>query len=200
MSIEEYRKLAKQKHEKVTLLAKIKDKYANLLDFNKERRSIYRIQNYIKRHLFKQPFNLMKEEIDDIPGIYRYRTIINSNEEEENINEMFNLYYLELENIEDPDIKKVQKMHIDEQKKDILSKMESISKKYPILIDLRIYGMEPNTPVYIDGKIYMLSEFDKINVKTIFDKINEHNLNGERYLQMLNWSKELCSIYRECLH
>lgn len=66
----------------------------------------------------------------------------------------------------------------------------------PIIIDLNNYINQTLTnEIIIDENIYVIDNDTLIRMKNQIDKINKTQLNGDRFIQMINWSRELSKAY-----
>lgn len=66
----------------------------------------------------------------------------------------------------------------------------------PIMINLNNYIDQTLTnEIIIDENIYVIDNDILIRMKNQIDKINKKQLNGDRFIQMINWSKELSKAY-----
>lgn len=145
----------KQKHieyKKKIWLPQFIEKYKWLL--HPKLIAIRRIQRFLRNRFFIHPINLTKDQLDDIPGIYRLRIKFNK----ENITD--------IKHNED-DLEKALResliIHIEEYK--------NIQTDY-ICLDLRIYGQDPTLPIYIADIPYYLTQIQINKIKRLWNKIN----------------------------
>jgi hypothetical protein len=163
----EYRMKRQYEYEKKIRLEEIKEKYSKLLITNKYVLSTTKIQRYLRKHFFHEPINIAQDDINEIPGLFRYRC---------NISQL---------NIFD---------FLDEKDDDLInSLMQSLNinqqNDFWIMIDLRIYGENINFPIEIDGTSYYLSHQQKQKISYIWNKINPNIRSGIVYQQNINYQK-----------
>lgn len=190
----------RKKHE---LMYNLRQKYSDLLEFDKIKRSASRICNFAKKKILYTPYNSSKNEIGNIPGIYRFRCYIYDIDEFNEINKHKSIKYdalkKEKHTKEETDmIKKTIKNYVYMRQKELLdSDMEYI--KYPILLDLREFtyiqdDILSDVTVYFCDKLYTLDEMTLERMREQCDKIN-NPLRKEKFLQIINHSKALCKTY-----
>lgn len=193
---------------RMRILHNFKTKYADKIIFDKRTRALQTIQRFIRKHIIEprrnaiikiQRFvrryilfdviNLDEHQIEEIPGIYRYRFKLSTMNEISMIDDMFSLQRSEIDNIEDPDIKAVELFKLNEFKQSMLSSMLSTEKEQeciPVMIDLRIPNQEQ---LLIGEQMYCISETIKHRIKYHTDATDENTPSGHRFMQMIKWSK-----------
>lgn len=193
--MDEYKKKAAMRHH-------IFVKYSKLLSFDPREIAIGRIQNFLKKRFLFQVENISDEELKSIPGIYRYRFVLPLIDDIENIIKEFNEERLIANEIDDYQIREVRMHEIKTYELEFLAK---ISSKYPninVLIDTRKYGIlkiETKWFINIKDKVYEIPENLKIKIKNAYAKINIVEVEGEKFLQMLEWSKILSNAYKKSI-
>lgn len=181
--VAEYRAKQKLAYDKKIREEYLIDKLKKLLEFNPIKRSASRIVNAVKRHILHTPIN--EEVLNTIPGIFRLRLFMTE----------LNTFPL---NVQRESFRTVMKEQ-DPAIVDILlqSLKESYQYLFWVVIDLRIYGPNPEMEIYLSeyNQMLYLSD-DQINkVKNIWNKVNPDIVNGIRFQQMLESSKSLVSLY-----
>lgn len=170
-----YREEQKVKYQRRLRQQYLFDKYQNLLEFDKKRRSASRIIRAIKKHLLPNPSNT--SSIATIPGRFRLRLKMTD----------LNMLPYDVQNDIIKDSDPITEMIIRESYKELCW----------VVIDLRLYGACPEMGIYvpeIDLMLYL--NHDQINrVKYIWSKVNPDSANGIRFDQMLACSKALNTIY-----
>jgi hypothetical protein len=188
----------KQEEEKKTRLANIQNKYKDILEFDPIKRSNCRIVNFLKKHFFIKPKNISQLDIDEIPPLFRYRCYVyDIISELETIDE---IYQMQLKNINDDDdeiFKDTIKESLLDEKNKMLTHLfaSQTTTKYPVLIDLRIYGSDTSTPIYFNDNMYYLDEITRKKISKIYNKVNPSTLIGEKFNQMIEHSKALCATF-----
>jgi hypothetical protein len=167
LQIMEYRMMRQKEYERRMRLKEIQQKYSNLLIMDKKLLSIVRIQRFLRRHFFKEPINMSLDEIETIPGLFRYRLMIS---------ELNTVDFLD-DTDDNMIVGLLGAINITEQ------------QYYQIMIDLRIYGNEPEMPIFINEKPYYLSYQQKEKIRNIWSKINPDTRNGLIYQQNLAYQK-----------
>lgn len=182
-------------------------KYSKLLEFNKEVRDSWRLTNFIKKKVLFNVFNLTENEINSIPPIFRFRCYITElNESDVNeINEINEAFEIQMEAIKfenDSEIKQILLSSLMEEKSKQLCEIRKSNKsiKIPIMLDLSVYGPNPDIPVYFGDKLYELDETTKINITRSYSLTNPSTITGQRFTQMLNESKILRDSYNNCIN
>lgn len=206
----EYRAMQKMKFEKKAKEADdklkkemrkeyLKIKYANLIELDFTKRMATRIVRFMKKYLFINPININHDDIEKIPGIFRFRCYVYDNDSR--IDEIEHTFIEQLDVItccgEDAETTQILRESLLIDKNTKLQKLLASNSimKYSIMLDLQIYGIDANFPVSINDKTYKLDDFTKEKLKIAFNKINPSSLNGEKFIQMINHSKALCATY-----
>lgn len=172
--INNYRLKKQEEYNKKIKLEGIKEKYQNLLVMDKKLLSIIRIQRYLKKNKLYEPQNITKDDIINIPSIYRYRLKLS----ELNTFDFYNEYDKEMER----DLL------------NILNKTNSSElNKINAMIDLRIYGDKPNSIVFINDKEYYLSYKQKQKIKKLWMRINPDTRSGIIFQQDLAYYRSIAN-------
>jgi hypothetical protein len=179
-------------------------KYSKLLEFNKKTRSEWILTNFARKKILFNVCNMSESEINEIEGIYRFRCYIIEFDEIElfELNEFFNTQMESIHFEPDEEIKNILlKSLMDER----IVQMHNLGKskkslRIPIMLDLRLYGQNPDIPFYFGDKVYELDGFTKANIARSFGLVNPTSVTGERYKQMLNESKIIRDSYFNELH
>ena len=69
-------RIHRERHQKIQAF---QQKYKDLLEFDPIQRSAYRITGFVKRHMFQIPVNITEDQLESIPGTYRYRVLLDKN-------------------------------------------------------------------------------------------------------------------------
>jgi len=69
-------RLHRERHQKICML---KEKYKDAFEFDPIKRNSYRITNFAKKYMFPIPVNITEDQMESIPGAYRYRILLNNN-------------------------------------------------------------------------------------------------------------------------
>jgi hypothetical protein len=170
-------------------------KYAKLLEFDKTKRSVYRIQSFVKKKVLFDVVNMCKEDIDLIPGIYRFRFHIPQLDDLDLINQMYDAQLNELVSIHDTEIRNIRRMEIEDERNNILSCMLHTAIYVPVVVDIRIYGMDTYIPVNINGRLYSIPDAHREKITFLHNKLNEESTFGIRFRQMLSASKAIRTAY-----
>jgi hypothetical protein len=206
-------------------LYNLKQKYSKLLDFDKISRSANRICNFIKKYVLFDVCNISDEQLHEINGIYRYRCYVYDIDicEIDNVNAIVNaqiesLSYDENNDLDvdldiglsdDSDTNKRKKIDIDDiNRESYISlifderrmRMDNLTNssttiKYPVLLDLQLYGPNIDMGVYIGDKSCYLKEDTKLKIKKAYAKTSMESITGERFHQMIQYSKVLRDTY-----
>jgi len=157
-------------------------KYSKI--FDKKNRIIEKFIRFIRETYFKPVCNLTQTEINDIPPIYRYRLSLTDanllNEIEDSLITEDQILEYSLMEYEKEYNKNIQK-----------TLNESINQKYNVLIDLRIYGPNPDIPIIINELIFYLDNKQKIDLIKQWNKVNPDTTSGHIYIQKLEFYKSL---------
>jgi hypothetical protein len=192
LALQQYRK-------KQEFLFNLKKKYSKLLEFNKKERNNWRLSNAFRRKLLFSVFNISDEEIKTIPGMYRYRCYLYDVDETELLllNSAFDAHSESIRYEQDLSVRSVLLESLVETRKLQLTELFNSDKtmKIPVLLDLRIYGMDPDTPIFFGDKVYNLDEITKSKIKKSHEKINSVTIKGERFIQLMNHGKILRDSY-----
>lgn len=195
--LELYRKKKHMEYCKMQKEKQLKEKYASLIDLNKPRCAATRIVRFAKRHFFVEPLNLDSTEIKFIPPIYRFRCSVYIGDEMKEIDSIYNARLAALESEEDEIMKSIMKESAEiEWKNDILLAKQNMNK-INIMLDLRIYGMDPNIPVYLGEDIIELDIDTKNKIKKSYYKVIPDSPSLERFEQLVDWSKCLSQVYAQ---
>lgn len=173
----------------------MRKKYSKLLEIDKIKLKVARIQSFFRRKVLFDVVNMCKEDIDTIPGIYRYRFYIPKLDDLDLINQLYDSQLRELVSIEDIDIRNIRRMEIESERSNIFSCMLQTATYVPVIVDVRIYGMNVFMPVYIDGREYNIPDNHKKQITTLYNKLNEESTFGIRFRQMLSASKAIRTAY-----
>lgn len=185
----------------------------------KKKFPIMKLSEHIKRKFFCEPVNMTLDEYKLIPGLFRYRVAINSNnlnkphksynkyKKNKNLYQMPNTtnYNTEImhvieeskrdyENKCETELKLAMKKSIGELKSENMDDInkqlidytikESLSEQnsnqnseqseidFYVIIDLRVYGPNPEKPIYIETVPFYLNERQIKIVKNLWNKIN----------------------------
>lgn len=176
---------------------RLKHKYSTLLDLNKVSCSASKIVRFTKRHLLVQPINLTQDEQNMIPAIYRFRCNVFDNDEIQMMNNIFDMQLQEIENNSDKDIIHALKQSIESERDNQIAKIKKNIAKIPVMLDLRIYGEYPDTPIFLDKQILFFDKNTKDLIKKLYNKVRPDSSSLERFQQMLEWSKVLSDIYNK---
>jgi hypothetical protein len=170
-------------------------KYAKLIEFDKTKRTVGRIQSFIKKKVLYDVVNMCKEDIDLIPGIYRFRFHMPKLDDLDLINQMYDTQLNELVSIHDIQIRNVRKMEIEDERNSILSCMLQTATYVPVIVDIRIYGMDTSIPININGHMYSIPDVHREKITSLYNKLNEESTFGIRFRQMLSASKAIRTAY-----
>ena len=176
-----YREEQRKKYQRYMRSKYLSEKYSNILELDKIKRSSARIVNFAKKYVLLKPLN--DYDLPSIPGIFRYRIHLT----ELNIcpldiqEELFANY------TESGDVKHT-----------IIKSMQHMFNEICIwVIDLRVYG--PNPTMTIDSQeldmCFHLSENQINKIRHIWNTIDPDTRNGIRYRQMIDNSVSLSLIY-----
>ena len=188
----EYRK--KQK-----FLYDLRQKYCNKLEFNKKKLPVARIVSFVKKHLLFDPCNISDEDIQLIPGIYRFRCYVSDCTDSICLlNVLFDEQYSAIKDEPDKNTRDTlmlsMKNEFKAQRQSIIDSTTNVPK-YPVLIDLR------NVVDIIDFYINMNGSDFYLDTKTLrrlekqHSKINPSSLNGEKFCQFIDFTKEIVKTY-----
>jgi len=199
--LQEYRDIQKRKNDEEIKLEKIKLKYKDMLELDKTKRSAHQLTRFIRRKLLFHPINLSDDEIMQIPGIYRFRCYVYCNDELDTLNELHEIQKQIIENEHDLSMKNIMKISLEGE---YLKKYNTIIKspltiKYPIMLDLRIYGEATDMPIQVLDKIIFLDTMTKERIKNKYLLINPNTIMGERFNQLIEWSKEVSKSFTNLL-
>lgn len=176
-------------------LLEIGKKYADLIRWlflKKEQKAPYIITIFIRRKILVTPIN----EVDDsIPGLFRLRCHVYDQALVAMINENHLLRTLEIENESNTDVRNIMMQTYIQDTTKFLKENSQIS--YLVVIDLRIYGLDPDIPIMIENDLFQMDSFTKQKIVDSYNRINPVTISGERYQQMINWSKALCQAYNQ---
>jgi hypothetical protein len=192
----EYRAKHKLLFEKKNRQEYLKNKYAQLIELDPIRCAVGRIVKFVKKYLLIAPINIDSAKISEISGIFRFRCYVYDIDcELSSIQETFSS---QIEAIsccdEDYDVKQIMKESLAIDKNILMQQLlESNSMiKYPVMLDLQIYGIDPNAYVFFNDNKYIIDDFTRIKMINIYNRVNPYTLTGEKFIQMLNHSKALC--------
>lgn len=189
--MEEYRK-------KKALEYKLYSKYSKLLELNPKKRSVYVIQNFIKKKILFDPINVTKEDISFIPALYRYRTFVGQYDQEtlNIINLTYDQYEEEAKSeITELELLTIRLIELKDERKNMINNVKQTTIKLPILLDLRLYGQDVTQPIVIDDNVYYLDETQQKQILNTYKKISDETTDGKRFQQTLKWSKALSDLY-----
>lgn len=184
--------------QKQQFLYYLRTKYSKLIELNKEKRTIYRIQNIIKRKILFDTCNLSCNEIKEIPPIFRYRTYVHELGDVMNIiNEIFDIQEELINDETDMDVKRALLVSLVQEKNKQIDELQKSAKtiKIPVMLDLRIHAVNYNLPIVMENNLYYLDQTTKDNIEKSYSKINPNTLAQERFVQMLEYSKALRDEY-----
>lgn len=176
-------------------------KYGKLLELNKEVRNAWRLTNFAKKKILFHPCNITDSEIKEIEGIYRFRCHVIEIDDVElaEFNQIFEVQFETIVFEENEELNNMLlKSLIDEKEKQFYNLGKSKKAiKIPVLLDLRIYGPNPDIPVFVGNKMYQLDYVTKANIVNSYERVNPTSNTGDRYRQMLTESKILRDSYWE---
>ena len=188
-----------QLRKKQAFIFNLKRKYSKLLEFDKTTRTEWRLTNFAKKKVLFTVCNLSDSEIKEIDGLFRYRCYLCELDDTEvaTLNSIFEAHMEAIKYEKDDAIRSVLLDSLMETRKQQMRELlqSSTTLKFPVMLDLRIYGPDPSIPVMFNDKLYELDEITKENIKASFERINPATLKGERFKQMLNHSKILRDSY-----
>jgi len=215
----DYRLRRKLEYEKKDKLVKIKEKYSKLLILNKKERSACRISNFSKKRLLNVPVNCTKEQIDAIPGIFRYRVRIYELDPTNNLQSQEEPHGADSDTIDqyilddaicndsyddDPVLKQIMKESLMAFQKQQM--VQQCSENKPniqkpssvcvwILLDLRIYGPNPKLPFYLKDKETFLTDQQQKNISELWHRVNPESVSGMRFQQYIDFTKTIAKSY-----
>jgi hypothetical protein len=204
--LNEYRNKHKKNLNNDAVLQKFFDKYKDKIELDKEKLASARICNFVRKHYLRPCDNQY-----NIPeGKYRYRVRISDNNLCENYDDsgfdenMVDIPYELFEPTGDPATDRVIKESIRDEYLQQLRAAEMTRKlnesKTPfktVMIDLSIYGQQPELPIVIDDNVYYLSIMQKKNVLRLWNKVNPMNELGKKFQVMLEFSAAMTNAYVE---
>lgn len=186
--------------DKYKKMQAIKFKYSNLLILDKITRSIYRIQAFAKKYVLYEPVNIAKDEVEKIPGLYRFRTKVYDTTNEYIIEDTYKSYEDEAKKtISDNTILEIRLKELSEEKNKLLIVSKINIKKIPIVLNIELFGIDPFAPIMIGDDVYFLSGSERKRIFELYDIFVQSESSRERYKQMLQWSKVLCEMYNNSL-
>lgn len=188
----EYRLKKKKEYEQHVRLKQIENKYKDLLVLNKKDRSAYRICNFVKRYVHREPINMEQVQIQEIPGIFRYRVNVANNSDENNLPGTFcAIDSLIIAEDDDPILKQILRESLMD-----FQRTTAPKENLWILLDLRIYGPNPYLPVHVfDNEIFLtVPQINKI--LSIWASIDPGTTDGLRFQQYINYTKALAKSYK----
>lgn len=103
----------------------------------------------------------------------------------------------EIENNPDKDIIHALKQSIESERDTQITKLKKNITKIPVMLDLRIYGKYPDTPIFLDKQMLSVDKNTKDLIKKLYNKVRPGSNSLERFQQMLEWSKVLSDIYNK---
>lgn len=171
----------------------IKFKYSKLLELDPIKRANYRIIGFIKRHYLIQPSNILPEQVSEIPPEYRFRCWLYDSDEISLINQFFDSLVAE-QSRDDKYLADVIKLSLEDEKNKQIECIKIGALKVPIMIDLRIYGENPNMPIMFNDNMRILDDDTQKYLVKSWNKVKD-GLQVERFKQMLAWSKTLARFY-----
>jgi len=172
---------------------KFKHSKSTLLELDPMKRTIYRIIGFIKRHYLMQPINILPEQVSEIPPEYRFRCWLYDSDEIFAINQFFDSLVAE-QSGDDKYLADVIKLSLEDEKKKQIECFKTEDSRVPVMVDLRIYGENPNTPVMFNDKMRILDDDTQKYIVKSWNKVKD-GLQVERFRQMLAWSKTLAKFY-----
>jgi len=160
------------------------------------------IQRFARKYILYNVMNIDNYQIDEIPGVYRYRTKIMNCIDTIEIDLMIDQQLKDVETIKDPDIKAVEKLKLEDFRQSMIGEIKKLNQTagildIPIMVDLRIYGDESSMKVNVNGTLYDIPQLEQDRIKLTYRKVNENEVEGHRFHQMLNWSKQMVKIYND---
>lgn len=177
----------------------LKTKYSKLLEFNKQTRDEWRLTNFVKKYVLFNVCNFSESEINEISGIYRFRCHVYEYDEIElsEINQSYEIQKDAIDTETDQQLKQILQLSLEDEKTKQIKNLSKSKKtiKLPVMIDLRVYGPNPDIPICIGDKIFYFDDKTKTNIERSFNLINPNSLSGDRFCQMLNVSKILRDHY-----
>lgn len=198
MQSEEEKKIEEEKRAIEAKKAReqyLKDKYSKLIVLDYIQRSAARIQSFVKRYVFKTTY-INNEKI---PGIFRKRMPITE----------LNLLDSETQKLID-ETSPIDMFNDDDMNADIRdilkeSLKDSIKKttNYPIIgyvmVDMRLYGNIPELQFYIQelNQQCTFTHDQQSYLKHLWNKINPETIDGLRFNQMIDASKELVLLFNQ---
>lgn len=174
-------------------------KYKKLLEFNKQTRDEWRLTNFAKKKILFDVCNLTQQEINQIEGKYRFRCYIIDYDDVE-LFEILEFFEIQKEAInleEDNDLKNIMLESLQEEKNNQVHKLSKSKKsiRLPVMIDLRVYGLNPEMPICVNNKLYYFDDKIKQNITRSFNLVNTETFSGENFEKMLKVSKILRDSY-----
>ena len=175
---------------------RLQNKYSKLLEFDPIKRSNYRIVNFVKRHFLIKPVNISEEDYHLIPPIYRFRCYLFKTDELDIIEQMFTMQMQDIINFEniEPDVIEIQLESLKMEYQKCTCDAKQRAAKIPVMIDLRIYGDEPNSPISIGSEFFVLDEPTKEKIRSSYKKIIGCEM--DKIQRIINWSKALSDAYK----
>lgn len=190
--------------EEQKFLFNFKQKYSKLIEIDDTKRRQWNLIHFMKKRLLFDVINKTSEEISEIDGIFRFRCYIfrpieefRSEYEIETISFQNSLDIIKLES--DSSLQNTMKQSLNDERRKSLKIMiiHGLIIKYPIMLDLRLYGLDPNMPIMYDDEIYHLDDDTQDRLRREYEKVNPSTLAGEKFFQIIKHSKALCAYYNK---
>jgi hypothetical protein len=184
-SLIEIRKLKHEKYVKDELMPEVHDYILQKKNNSRSHQNI--LSNYFQNKYFKKVDNLNDMEENLIPGFYKLRLLLTTN----------NLIKQEIPSITghgamidfDSDIDG--DLNNEYMKYAIQESLESFDDGINVLVDLRIYGPDPYQPLYFESLPYYFN-FNQVNViKKRWSIINPESDRGLQYTQDLEFMHDV---------
>lgn len=185
----------RREHE---IMFNFREKYSKLIEINREKRSLERIINFVKRYILLNPVNISESEIRMIPSLFRFRCYVyDVSEEAKKIDDDYSEQLKHISDENDIITQEIlrESLEIDRQVKifDIYKSKNII--KYPILLDLTLYGYDQSILVNVNGILYNLDEQTKQRIRTEFSKIDTSSIKGQKFEQLIRHSRAVVGAF-----
>jgi hypothetical protein len=189
-----YRERHKRKFDDKDKLDKFVAKYKDLIELNLEKRSASRIYNFVKKHYLRPYINMSEQDGNTIAGKNRLRVKLTDNNYIKNnsSDEYMNLF----ESSGDPELDKV----IIQSLKEAFGTKKQDSDYLVAIIDLSVYGPNHDMAIIVGDSKYYLSHTQIKKVKSEWSKVNPELERGKAFQTMLDFSKEICTVYHKYKH
>lgn len=188
----EYRLKKKKEYEQHIRLKHIENKYKDLLVLDKKDRSAHQICNFVKRYVHREPINMEPSQIQEIPGIFRYRINIANNSDENNLPGAFDAIdsFTAAED-DDPILKQILRESLMD-----FQRTTTTKENLWVLLDLRIYGPNPYLPIHVFDNEIFLTVVQINKILSVWASIDPETTDGLRFQQYINYTKSLAKSYK----